>query len=77
MGIMGKAPIVHVRHLGTVSEAIDTFVRVAQKTNPAFVNVDRNLMRLHFEVRSRELRQTRHFAARYQHPLPRGRTCLR
>ena len=56
---MGKAPIVHVRHLGTVSEAIDTFVRMVQKTNPLFANVDRDLMRQHFEVRSRGLRQTR------------------
>ena len=59
MGVMGKAPIVHVRHLGTVSEAIDTFVRMVQKTNPVFANVDRDLMRQHFEVRSRGLRQTR------------------
>ncbi|MDN5781021.1 MAG: hypothetical protein L0H23_03195, partial [Luteimonas sp.] len=59
LGMMGKAPVTHVKHTGTVSQAIDKFVEMIQKTNPAFAGVDRTLMKHHFEIRSRGLRQTR------------------
>lgn len=59
LGIMWRAPVTHVRHVGTVDQAIDTFVQMARRTNPAFAEIDLGLMKQHFEIKSRGIRQTR------------------
>ncbi|SOB97540.1 hypothetical protein SAMN05877962_10396 [Alloalcanivorax xenomutans] len=60
LGLVGKTPVVYSRVSGTLAEALDDFVRQLHQLNPAFADMDQQLLKDRIEVKSRGSRRITH-----------------